>query len=53
MRAAVTIAPGTMEVRSVEAPPGPGAGEVLLAPELVGVCGSDLHLFHGLLPAAP
>ena len=27
----------------------PGAGEVVLAPEVVGVCGSDVHLFHGRL----
>jgi threonine dehydrogenase-like Zn-dependent dehydrogenase len=27
----------------------PGAGEVVLRPEVVGVCGSDVHLFHGRL----
>jgi threonine dehydrogenase-like Zn-dependent dehydrogenase len=53
MRAAVTMAPGLIEVRTVDAPGSPGRGEVLLRPELVGVCGSDLHLFHGHLPVTP
>lgn len=42
--------PGVLEVASVDPPEGPGAGEVLVRPELVGVCGSDLHLFRGHLP---
>lgn len=53
MRAAVTRAPGLLEVGAVGEPAGPGPGEVLLRPELVGVCGSDLHLYHGKLPVAP
>jgi L-gulonate 5-dehydrogenase len=53
MRAAVTTKPGVLEVASVDAPAGPGPNEVLLRPELVGVCGSDLHLFHGHLPVTP
>ena len=28
-------------------PASPGPGEVVLRPEVVGVCGSDVHLFHG------
>lgn len=53
MRAATTRAPGVLEVGSVDDPPAPGHGQVLLRPELVGVCGSDLHLFNGHLPVAP
>jgi len=53
MRAAVTRKPGVLEVASVDPPGEPGPGEVLLRPELVGVCGSDLHLFHGHLPVSP
>ncbi|MGH8981675.1 MAG: zinc-binding dehydrogenase [Acidimicrobiales bacterium] len=49
----MTTAPGVLEVGQVDAPRGPMAGEVLLRPELVGVCGSDLHLFHGHLPVSP
>ncbi len=52
MRAAVTTAPGKIEVCSVDDPAAPGPGEVLLRPELVGVCGSDLHLFKGHLRAS-
>jgi threonine dehydrogenase-like Zn-dependent dehydrogenase len=36
-----------MELLDVPWPGEPGAGEVLLRPEVVGVCGSDVHLFHG------
>ncbi|MCL6738268.1 Zn-dependent alcohol dehydrogenase, partial [Streptomyces neyagawaensis] len=25
----------------------PGPGEVVLAPAYVGICGTDLHIFHG------
>lgn len=53
MRAAVTRAPEVLEVGTVQPPDGPGPGQVLVRPELVGVCGSDLHLFRGHLPVAP
>jgi L-gulonate 5-dehydrogenase len=53
MRAAVTTAPGVLQVGRVDAPDLPGPEEVLLRPELVGVCGSDLHLFNGHLPVTP
>ena len=36
-----------MEVVDVETPEAPGPGEVLLAPEAVGLCGSDFHYFLG------
>jgi L-gulonate 5-dehydrogenase len=36
-----------MEVVGVEAPGAPGPGEVLVAPEAVGLCGSDFHYFLG------
>src|SRR3954469_16494459 len=29
----------------------PGPGEVELAPEFVGICGTDLHIFHGDMDA--
>jgi threonine dehydrogenase-like Zn-dependent dehydrogenase len=38
-----------MELVDVPDPGEPGAGEVVLRPEVVGVCGSDVHLFHGHL----
>ncbi|MCQ9181002.1 alcohol dehydrogenase catalytic domain-containing protein [Streptomyces sp. IBSBF 2953] len=32
-------------------PPAPGPGEVELAPAYVGICGTDLHIFHGDMDA--
>jgi L-gulonate 5-dehydrogenase len=49
MRAAVTRGENVMELVELAPPGEPGAGEVMLAPEVVGVCGSDVHLFHGRL----
>ena len=51
MRAAVTTAPGRMEVREVPAP-APGPGEALVRVEVAGICGSDLHFFEGRNPYA-
>ncbi len=50
MRAAFCSAPGTIAVRDV-AEPVLGAGEVLVQVRACGICGSDLHWFHGTLPA--
>jgi hypothetical protein len=36
-----------MEVVRVDEPGAPGPGEVLVAPEAVGLCGSDFHYFLG------
>jgi 2-desacetyl-2-hydroxyethyl bacteriochlorophyllide A dehydrogenase len=36
-----------MRVVDVPEPPTPGAGEVLIRPEAVGLCGSDFHYFLG------
>ena len=47
MLAAVTHGERSMELVDVPGPASPGQGEVLLRPEVVGVCGSDVHLFHG------
>ncbi|MDN0196359.1 alcohol dehydrogenase catalytic domain-containing protein [Streptomyces sp. S.PNR 29] len=33
------------------APSDPGPGEVELAPAFVGICGTDLHIFHGVMDA--
>jgi L-gulonate 5-dehydrogenase len=53
MRAAVTHAPRSMELRDdVPAPGPPGEGEVVVRPEAVGICGSDFHFFAGELHAA-
>jgi len=46
MKAAVTYQPGRLEIRDVPEQD-PGDGEVRLATEVVGICGSDVHLFRG------
>jgi L-gulonate 5-dehydrogenase len=47
MRAAVTNGRRRMEVVDVPSPRAPGPGEVLVRPEAVGICGSDIHYFLG------
>lgn len=42
-------APGQIEITR-EAIPAPGPGEVLLRIQRIGVCGSDIHVFHGKHP---
>ncbi len=37
---------GDLRLDSIDAPAGPGPGEVLLAVEAAGICGSDLHNFR-------
>lgn len=47
MLAAVTRSPGEMVLDDVPAPGPAGPGQVIVRPEVVGICGSDLHLFSG------
>lgn len=49
MKQAVMTAPGSIEFRDV-AIPEPGAGEVQIRTRYIGVCGSDVHVFHGKHP---
>jgi L-iditol 2-dehydrogenase len=42
-------APGQIEITQA-AVPAPGPGEVLLRIRRIGVCGSDIHVFHGKHP---
>ncbi len=46
MKALVYTAPYSVEYRDAPVPV-PGAGEVLVRVEAVGICGSDMHGFHG------
>lgn len=55
MKEAVLTAPGSIEFRRVD-PPDPrrlGPGEVLLEIRRIGVCGSDVHVWHGDHPFTP
>ncbi|MCK6554419.1 alcohol dehydrogenase catalytic domain-containing protein [Candidatus Binatia bacterium] len=49
MLAAFCDAPGRLDVRQVVEPV-PGPGEVVVRVRSCGICGSDLHFFHGALP---
>jgi threonine dehydrogenase-like Zn-dependent dehydrogenase len=52
MRAAVTEGVGAMAVIDRPEPESPGPGQVTVAPEAVGICGSDYHFFAGELSEA-
>ena len=43
----MTTRQSTMEVVDVPEPERPGPGQLVIAPEAVGLCGSDFHYFHG------
>ena len=49
MKQAVMTAPGRIELCEVDVPTA-GAGEVLLRVKRIGVCGSDVHVWHGKHP---
>lgn len=49
MKQAVMTAPGKIEFRQVQ-PPRPQADEVLIEVKRIGVCGSDIHVYHGTHP---
>ena len=46
MKALIYTAPATLEYRE-EPDPTPSADEVLIQVEAVGICGSDMHAYHG------
>ena len=47
MLAAVTKSPGVMVIDNVAEPEPPGPQDVIIRPEAVGICGSDLHVYSG------
>lgn len=49
MKQAVMTAPGRIEFRDVPTPT-PKDGEVLIKMMRIGVCGSDIHVYHGKHP---
>jgi L-iditol 2-dehydrogenase len=49
---AVMTQPGKIEIHEVEKPQ-PKADEVLIEVRRIGVCGSDIHVYHGLHPYTP
>lgn len=53
MRQAIMTTPGNIEFRDVEAPGKLASNEILLKIQKIGVCGSDIHVYHGKHPATP
>jgi L-iditol 2-dehydrogenase len=49
VKQAVMVKPGQIEFRDIEKP-SPGEGEVLVRIRNIGVCGSDIHVYHGKHP---
>lgn len=49
MLQAVMISPGELLVRNVEKPTLP-SGHILIQTRRIGICGSDIHVYHGLHP---
>lgn len=52
MRRAIMVEPGTIEFQDVPVP-GVGVDQVMIAVKRIGVCGSDIHVFHGMHPYTP
>lgn len=52
MRALVTSSPGNIEFAEMDVPAVQSGNEVLLRVLAAGICGSDLHIFHGKNPFA-
>ena len=53
MRQAIMTQPGEIQFRDVIQPNDLASNEVLLKIQRIGVCGSDIHVFHGEHPATP
>ena len=50
MKAVVLERPGKFSLMDLDAPQEPRAGEALVCVRKVGICGTDLHAFHGDQP---
>ena len=53
MRQAIMNLPGEIEFREIPEPGPVKENEILLRIKKIGVCGSDIHVFHGKHPATP
>ena len=53
MRQAIMLSPGVIEYRDIAEPGKLKENEILLRIKKIGVCGSDIHVFHGKHPATP
>jgi L-iditol 2-dehydrogenase/threonine 3-dehydrogenase len=51
MRQAIMLSPGEIKFNEVPEPPELKPDEILLKIKRIGVCGSDIHVYHGQHPA--
>lgn len=51
MRQAIMVAPGVIEYRNITEPENINDNEILLRIKKIGICGSDIHVYHGEHPA--
>jgi 2-desacetyl-2-hydroxyethyl bacteriochlorophyllide A dehydrogenase len=51
MRQAIMVAPGIIEYRHIAEPEKIKDNEILLRIKKIGICGSDIHVYHGEHPA--
>lgn len=52
MRALTVVEPGTMKLLQVEKPVITNPNQVLVRVKAAGICGSDIHIYHGTNPYA-
>lgn len=45
MKSAQLVAPRTLDIREMPAPPDPSPGEILVKLRSIGICGSDMHWY--------
>lgn len=50
MQTIILEQPGQFRLTTTGAPPAPGAGEALVRVHRIGICGTDIHAFHGRQP---
>ncbi len=53
MRQTIMISPGVIEHRNIPEPGQLLGNEILLRIKKIGICGSDIHVYHGKHPATP
>jgi len=53
MRQVIMTSPGKIELREVTSPGKLAPNEILLKIKRIGVCGSDIHVYHGEHPFTP
>ena len=51
MRQAIMLSPGLIEYRDIPEPEDVKENKILIRIKKIGICGSDIHVYHGEHPA--